>query len=258
MQLPSSTIFQKSDYITGYQQFTDGILRAEFPQFAAGWHTVLSPSVAATLDLTAPPGSVKVFRSKSGKLLADILHDGLIDDPIFQMISDGAFPPEQYVIFVTYNGLEHDAFGYHSAVFRQQKSEELVLTYTSWLEDVDDLFFIPSPDAATLSHEVAETVHDAFLGNLVSKTLLWGDPFFHNQCFQNFIEVGDAVEDAPARIQLHEQVVGFDKNAHVYTLQNEALLQWFERKDPSDALAGAYSFPDIWVLKKAAPDTCVR
>jgi hypothetical protein len=157
---------------------------------------------------------------------------------------------------VTYNALEHDAFGYHAAEFLDQNTQEEVFSYNSWLEDVDDLFTIPSPDAATLSHEIAETVHDAFNGHLSSRTLLWGDPFYHNMCFQNYIEVGDAVEDAPARIQLHEQVVGFDRNARVYTLQNEATLQWFERKQPSDALAGTYSFPDIWVLTQPAPDTC--
>lgn len=252
----NSPIFTKSDYITGYQQFMDGMLRAEFPQAASGWHTVLSPSVYPTVDITVPSGGAKVYQAKSGALLAVVENDSIIDDPIFNMIDAGTFPPTVNVIFVTYNALEHDAFGYHAAEFLDQQTEEIAFSYNSWLEDVDDLFFIPSPDAATLSHEIAETVHDAFNGKLASRTLLWGDLFFHNECFQDFIEVGDAVEDAPARIQLHEQVVGFDKHARVYTLQNEATLQWFERKDPSDALAGTYSFPDIWVLHKPAPDTC--
>ena len=203
-----------------------------------------------------PKGSAKVYQSKSGKLLAVIRYDRVIDDPIFNLIDSGIFPPTQNTVFVTYNALEHDAFGYHAAVFLEQKTAEMVFSYNSWLEDVDDLFSIPSPDAATLSHEIAETVHDAFNGNLSSRTLLWGDAFNHNLCFQTYIEVGDAVEDAPGPIQLHEQVVGFDKHARVYTLQNEATLQWFERKDPSDALAGTYSFPDIWVLTKPAPLKC--
>jgi chitinase len=256
-EILNSPIFAKSDYITGSsQQFTDAMLLAEFPQAASKWHTVFSPTVYSTVDIAVPKGSAKVYQSKSGKLLAVIRYDRVIDDPIFTMIGNGTFPPTQNTIFVTYNALEHDAFGYHSAVYLDQKTEEVVFSYNSWLDDVDDLFTIPSPDAATLSHEIAETVHDAFNGNLSSRTLLWGDPFFHNQCFQDYIEVGDAVEDAPAAIQLHEQVVGFDKHARVYTLQNEATLQWFERKDPSDALAGTYSFPDIWVLTKPAPLTC--
>lgn len=253
----NSPIFKNSDYITGpLQQFTDAMLRAEFPEAASDWHTILSPSVSATIDISVPTGASQVYQAKSGKLLAVITDDRVIDDPIFSLIDSGTISPTQNTIFVTYNALEHDAFGYHAAEFLDQNSQEIVFSYNSWLEDVDDLFFIPSPDAATLSHEIAETVHDAFNGHLSSRTLLWGDPFFHNECFQNYIEVGDAVEDAPSHIQLHEQPVGFDKNARVYTLQNEAMLQWFERKIPSDALAGTYSFPDIWALTQPAPDTC--
>ena len=254
-QILRSPIFKASDYITGFQQFGDAMLRAEFPEAPANWHTILTPTVGSPMDITVPPGASQIFRAKSGKFLA-VVKDEAIDDPIFAAMKNGAYPPDQYVIFITYNALEEDAFGYHDAVYRESKSQENVFTYSSWLVEVDDLFTIPSPDTATLSHEVAETIHDAFLGNLSSRTLLWGDPFDHNKCFQSFIEVGDAVEDAPAHIQLHQQVVGRGKNATIYTLQNEALLQWFQRKTPSDALAGAYSFPDIWVLPDPAPLTC--
>lgn len=254
-QILRSPIFKSADYITGFQQFGDAMLRTEFPEAPSNWHTVLTPLVGEPMDITVPSGASQVYRAKSGKYLA-VVRDKAIDDPIFAAMQSGAYSPDQYVIFVTYNALEEDAFGYHDAVFREAKSHENVFTYTSWLVDVDDLFTIPSPDTATLSHEVAETLHDAFLGNLSSRTLLWGDPFDDNKCFQSFIEVGDAVEDAPAHIQLHQQVVGKGKNAKIYTLQNEALIQWFERKTPSDALAGAYSFPDIWVLPDPAPLTC--
>ena len=257
-QIVASPIFQVSDYISGYQQFTDAMLRTEFPGAAAGWHTVLSPVVTgATLDVTATPGSVTVFQSQSGNYLANVLDDSIFDRTFLTMLEDGDFPSDEYVMFISYNSVEHDAFGYHAAGFRANQTQENVFAYSSWLLGVDDLLWVPSPDAATLSHEVAETIHDAFNGNLSSLTLLWGDPFNHNKCFQNFIETGDAVEDAPAHIELHEQPVGFGQQAQVYTLQNEALLSWFERKTPSDALAGAYSFPDIWVLTSAAPLTCV-
>ena len=254
-QILHSPIFRESNYITGFQQFGDAMLRAEFPLATADWHTILTPTVGSTMDITVGPGDSQVLRAKSGKLLA-VVRDNAIDDPIFAAMQRGKYSPDEYVIFVTYNALEEDAFGYHDAVFNDAKNQEHVFTYSSWLEDVDDLFNIPSTDATTLSHEVAETIHDAFLAKLSSRTLLWGDPFDHNRCFQSFIEVGDAVEDAPAHIQLHQQVVGSGKNARIYTLQNEALLQWFQRKSPSDAVAGAYSFPDIWVLTDPAPLTC--
>src|SRR5262249_50221585 len=81
----------------------------------------------------------------------------------------------------------------------------------------------------TLSHEMAETEHDPFI---TSRTLKWGDAFDSNKCFQSFIEVGDAVEDAPANVQLYAQA-GF-------TVQVEANLAWFTR-DKSPGLT--YSFP---------------
>jgi len=43
-----------------------------------------------------------------------------------------------------------------------------------------------------------------------------------------------------------------------YTLQTEALLPWFERQTPSQALDGTYSFPNTSALTSAAPLTCVN
>ena len=255
-QVAGSPIFQVSDYITGYQQFGDAMLHAEFPDAAHGWHTLLQAIPYPALDITIEPGGAQVFQTKSGQLFANILDDSDIDNAILTMLRSGAIPPQMYPIFISYNSSEHDAFGYHAAIFRKGGSEENVFAYSSWLIGLDDLFSIPSPDAATLSHEVAETIHDAFNGDLASLTVLWGDPFGHNRCFQNFIEVGDAVEDAPGNVQLHQQVVGLGNKARIYTLQNEATLPWFERKTPSDALAATYSFPDIWVLPAAAPYRC--
>jgi hypothetical protein len=37
-------------------------------------------------------------------------------------------------------------------------------------------------------------------------------------------------------------------NGFTYHPQNEALLQWFEFQSPSDALDGAYSYPDTTIL----------
>ena len=129
----------------------------------------------------------------------------------------------------------------------------MVYTYTSWLEGLNDAFKVPSPDAATLAHEIAESTHDPLI---TSKTLVWGDAFRDNRCFQSLIEVGDAVEYAPAKQQLWKQTVQNGGTVETYTLQTEALLPWFERQTPSPALNGAYSFPDFASLTSAAPLTC--
>ena len=251
-----SPIFQVSPYDAGNLQFSDAMLRTEFPDAPARWHTSFSPSVAAPIDIVAPPGTVKVYKAASGRLMGVIVDSSIIDvgrdSPIPTWLRGAS--PRTYVVFVTYNALESSAFGYHADRYDKKANTATVYTYTSWLEGVDDLFTIPSPDAATLAHEIAEVVHDPLS---TSKTLLWGDAFRHNKCFQSWIEVGDAVEDAPAKVQLWKQTVQGGGRVKTYTLQTEALLPWFERQTPSTALGGAYSFPDAQSLTTAAPLTCV-
>ncbi len=250
-----SPIFQVSPYASGNLQFSDAMLRTEFPAAPAHWHTSFSPSVAAPIDIIAPPGTVKVYKAASGKLMGVILDSSIIDvgrySPIPTWIRGAS--PQTYVVFVTYNALESAAFGYHTARYDKKANSATVYTYTSWLEGVDDLFTIPSPDAATLAHEIAEVVHDPLI---TSRTLLWGDAFRRDKCFQSYIEVGDAVEDAPAKVQLWKQTVQGGGTVKTYTLQTEALLPWFERQTPSTALGGAYSFPDAQSLTTAALLTC--
>jgi hypothetical protein len=42
-------------------------------------------------------------------------------------------------------------------------------------------------------------------------------------------------------------------NGFTYHPQNETLLQWFEFKSPSDALGGAYSYPNTAQLTQLSP-----
>src|SRR5262249_24810211 len=90
-QILHSPIFRESNYITGFQQFGDAMLRAEFPLAAPDWHTVLTPSVAPTMDITVPAGGAQVLRAKSGKMLA-VVRDKFLDDPIFAVMQSGKFP----------------------------------------------------------------------------------------------------------------------------------------------------------------------
>ena len=252
-----SPIFQVSPYPAGNLQFEDAMLRTEFPDAPNHWHTLFSPSVAAPIDIVAPPGAVKVYKAASGALLGVIVDESIIDvghdSPIPTALR--AASPQTYVIFVTYNALEANALGYHAARLDHRANTATVYTYTSWLEGVNDLFKIPSPDADTLAHEISEATHDPFSTSL---TLLWGDAFRNNKCFQTYIETGDAVEYAPASLQNWRQSVQVNGVEKTYTVQTEALLPWFERQTPSTALGGTYSFPNVSALTTAAPLTCVQ
>jgi hypothetical protein len=249
----ASPFFNASTYASGHRQFIDGMLHTDFPGAAASWSVNYAPTVGATLSITAPAKSVKVYKDKSGAYLATVEQDAVIDSAIAKALA--AYSPSTVVIFVTYNALEHDAFGYHDFAYTAGDKGAVVYAYTSWLVGVDDAFTVPSPDGATLAHELAELTYDPLI---TSVTLKWGDAFNNNKCFQRTIEVGDAVENAPASLQLATQSVTVGGATNTYTVQNEALLAWFERDTPSPALGGAYSFPNPRSLTKAAPLTCVK
>ncbi len=235
-------------------QLHDAMLRAEFPTAPSDWHTILTPQPGPTLDITVPPGSVEITRAKSGKLYGFIVDSGPVNRAISAALH-AAHDPQQIMIFVTYNSVESFAFGFHSWVWGDRKHESAIIyMYTSWMEDIDDAIGFPSPDAATLSHEIVETVHDPLL---TSVTREWGNHFRDNKCFQSLIEVADAVEDAPLRLVYAKELALLDGRPFLYTLQNAALLPWFERESPSSAADGAYSFPSPRPLRKPAPMRCV-
>jgi hypothetical protein len=239
----------------GRLQFADAMLRAEFPGAPVGWHTLLAPSVAPALEIAMPKRSVHVVQAASGNLFGYIRDSHTVNAAIGGYMR--AHPdPGTMMVFITYNSVESFAFGYHSWRWGDRtRTSALVYMYSSWLEGVDDVLGFASPDAATLSHEIVETVHDPLI---TSVTRRWGDPFRRNRCFDTLIEVADAVENAPLGIVYAQQLGRKDGRPFLYTLQNTALLPWFTREAPSSAAGGAYSFPDPHALAKPAPLECAR
>ena len=250
----NSPIFTASKFDSGNLQFEDAMLHAEFPTAPKGWHLIFTPSIAPTIDVTAPSGTVSVYQSKSGRYLGVVTDGKVFGKPISEALRK-KFSANTYVVFVSYNSLFAGAFGFHSAYMNKAGTAVTVFTYTSWLEGVNDLFSLPSPNSDTFAHEISESTHDPFITSL---TLEWGDWFNNNRCFQPYIEVGDAVEDAPAKVQNYKQTVMVNGKPRIYTLQTEAMLPWFTREYPSSALHGAYSYPGENVLLGPAPFTCKR
>lgn len=250
----SSPLFAPS-LANGNRQFSDAMLRAEFPKAPRSWHTILAPSVGPTLEVTAPQDAVKITQTQSGKPFGTIKDSALVNRAIGDYMHASPMP-HAIMIFITYNSVESFAFGYHSWRWGDRThSSALVYMYSSWLEDVDDALGFPSPDAATLSHEIVETIHDPLI---TSVTREWGDPFRGNRCFDTLIEVADAVEDAPLKLVYYKELGMRDDRPFLYTLQNTALLPWFTREAPSSARGGAYSFPSTKPLRKPAPLECVK
>jgi hypothetical protein len=100
-------------------------------------------------------------------------------------------------------------------------------------------------DVTVLSHEYSEALNHPFVDSDGAHDIT---PWWSSgeQC-QGLLETGDVIEDLPnpdSRITL---------NGMTYHPQTEALLQWFEGMTPSDAIGGAYSYPDTSALTTPNP-----
>jgi len=235
-------------------QFTDSMLRTEFPKAPDAWHTLYAPTAGPTLDVAMPEGGTLVIPSKSGKKFGYLVDSDPVNQAITFFLHRNA-DPHTLTIFITYNSVESFAFGYHSWVWGDRaRNSALVYIYSSWMEGIDDAIGFPSPDTATLSHEIVETEHDPLISSVTRE---WGNHFRKNRCFQKLIEVADAVEDAPLGLVYSYEMGTQDGKPYKYTVQNMALLPWFTREKPSPAQGGAYSFPDPAILLTPAPMRCV-
>ena len=119
-----------------------------------------------------------------------------------------------------------------------------VLDYSAWI--TPGLFGTAFADITALSHELSESFNDPFIvfDGVTNLTPWWLSP--NGNC-QDDLEDGDVVEGLPNAtfpIKMH---------GYTYHPQNEALLNWFEFQNPSDAISGAYSYPDQSVITALSP-----
>jgi hypothetical protein len=269
-----SPVFSNATYSSSNvpTQFTDAIQRAEFFNKAkTDWHTLLKPAVKPARSMTLLKGTYLFAVNDDGTCCAFILVDEgtFINNflPIFginqntlvgnaensgdittQDISTFLFP--NTFLFAA-GDLSFFTVGFHTYDFESGNDsngnveQRYVLNYSSWVTPF--VFFGDNfEDVTPLSHELAETFNDPFVGSDSDHgvTPWWLAP---NGGCQNLMEVGDVVEDLPG--------AGFPmiSNGVLYHPQNEALLPWFEFQSPSTAIHGAYSYPDETLLTTLSP-----
>lgn len=114
-----------------------------------------------------------------------------------------------------------------------------ILNYSSWISP--GIFGGGFQDVTALSHEIAETYNDPFVGfdGIRNVTPFWLSP--NGNCQDN-MEVGDVIEGLP------NGTYPITMNGFTYHPQNEALLPWFEFVANSFAIDNAYSYPNEDVL----------
>jgi hypothetical protein len=257
----NSPVFSNASYTSSPvpTQISDAIQRAEFfKQAKDDWHTLLGPALKAgrtmTINQSADPTNpnYQFLLNGDGTCCLFVLVDaGVFEDALFNIIVDaivaGDITTQDMSTFLfpntyLFDGNQCCVLGFHSYVFDDSnpKAEaRWVFNYSSWI--TAGLFNGGFADVTATSHEIAETYNDPFVASdgVHDVTPWWLAP--NGNC-QDDLETGDVIEGLP------NGVFPITVNNFTYHPQNEALLQWFEFMVPSDALDGAYSYPNESVL----------
>jgi hypothetical protein len=274
-EIKHSPVFEDFQYVTGYTQFVDAMMRAQFfsqlkrnkhddpddDDREGGFHVLFTkPKTLVPVTIEVPVGSAIMFDLPSGNHFA-LIDINFLNSQLHTLLQTESITVDSIPIFLTRNAVFGDFFfgtpvdccvgGFHGSFeARHVGNKTFVQTYvfSSSLdaEVADNIFRDPTifADVSALSHELAEIVNDPFLNNITPNFQIPGAA--PGVC-QSVLEVGDILEglpDASFPITLHN---------FTYHPQNEALLQWFAGATPSDAINGAYSFPDT--RKLTAPFT---
>jgi hypothetical protein len=261
-----SPVFSKTMYTSSSSptQFTDAVQRASFYNLTSpGWHTLLHPRVLPAQNMSIPYGfyayGLNPDKSCCDFVLIDyntfgsLLFPATATDtttPLGNLENTGQIQPSGIVTLLFNNVYLYlgtlsqcCVLGYHSydlepgGAGNGYRERRYVMNYSSWI--TPGLFSGGLADVTALSHEMSEIFADPFIGN---QTPIWLSP--NGNC-QNNLEVGDVIENLPNGV--HSVTL----NGFTYHPQNEALLQWFADITPSNAVGGAYSYPDPVLTSQA-------
>jgi hypothetical protein len=273
--------FEEHDYRSGVGlQYADAIHRAQFFNvMGKDWHTTLRPRIVNRVTLTVPRfvnvrlanGTVIQARSyftgtaKDGStfvLMLNLLFNNFFFNVVVNDIVAGNFTtrglnmtlfPNTYLFSLNVNNPNVPGgccvLGFHTFFFEPGTVPQprWVTQYASWISP--GLFGGGFQDVTALSHETSEAFGDPFLDNVTPVWQFPGVPANAKVC-QGNLEEGDPIEvlaTASVPIKLKER-----NQVFTYHPQNIPLLQWFEMGATSNAIDGAFSFPDETALPHSA------
>jgi hypothetical protein len=249
----NSPNFRAASYATGYTQFADAVQRAQFFHvMSPEWHTLLDkPKVLRTVNIDVPRGSATLYRMRSSGAVFAVVDEGFFISQLNTIIQFEELDVASLPLALTANiFLAPKAeirrccvLGFHTSFDAGENgNQQLVQTFVwaSWIDS--GIFGGTVADVTAISHEISEWLNDPFSSNIVPE---WQFPNSGAGCQSN-LETGDPMSTFPN--------AGFPViiDGFTYHPQNETLLQWFQRKTPSDAVDKAYSFPDETLLTSPA------
>jgi hypothetical protein len=273
--------FEEHDYRSGRGlQYADAIHRAQFfHTMTKDWHTILRPRVVNRVTLTVPrfvnvrlaDGTVIQARSyftgtapdgSTFVLMLSPLFNNFFFNVVVNDINAGNFTtrglnmtlfPNTYLFSLNVSNPNVPGgccvLGFHTFFFEPGTVPQprWVTQYASWISP--GLFGGGFQDVTALSHETSEAFGDPFLDNATPSWQFPNQPATSHACQAN-LEEGDPIEVLPTAtipIKLRER-----NEVFTYHPQIIPLLQWFEMGAKSDAIDGAFSFPDETALPHSA------
>jgi hypothetical protein len=273
--------FEEHDYRSGGGiQYADAIHRAQFFHIMGkDWHTTLRPRVVNRVTLTVPrfvnvqfpDGTIHSVRAyftgtaadgSTFVLMLNLLFNFFFDNVVVNDINAGNFTtrglnmtlfPNTFLFSLNLQNPNVPGgccvLGFHTFFVDTSAIPQprWITQYASWISP--GLFGGGFQDVTALSHETSEAFADPFVDNVTPSWQFPGQPANSKVC-QGNLEEGDPIEvlpNATIPIMLKESHVVF-----TYHPQNIPLLQWFEMGAKSDAVDGAFSFPDETVLPHSA------
>src|SRR5579864_433088 len=272
--------FNATNYRSGsYIQYADAVQRAQyFSRMGPNWHTVLQPTVVNRTTITVPRfvnvqlsnGTIIQARSyfigtapdgNTFVLMLNLLFNFFFSNEVVNQINLGNFTtnalnmtlfPNTYLFSLNVNNPNTPGgccvLGFHT-FFRDGAipQDRWVTQYASWISP--GLFGAGFQDVTALSHETSEAMNDPFLDNLTPSWQFPGEPPTAKVC-QGNLEEGDPIEVLPnATIPITLKTTG---KVFMYHPQIIPLIQWFEMGSSSNAIDGAFSFPDETTLPHSA------
>jgi hypothetical protein len=265
-------------------QFADAVQRAEFFNTGkATWHTKLGGptivnhvtlTIPFTFQATFPNGTTGTARSyftgtapdgSTFVLLLDQLFNQDFDNQVVNDITAGNFTsnalnlemfPNTFLFSLNANNPNTPGgccvLGFHTYFLQTGVTPQprWITLFSSWISP--GIFGGGFQDVTGLSHEISESFNDPFLNNA---TALWqfpNQPATSKVC-QGNLETGDPVEVLPtATVSITITEGTTVPETFTFHPQTEALLQWFEMGATSNAVGGAFSYPDKTALTKSA------
>ena len=243
-RVEASPNFRNAQYLTGFTQFADAVQKAQFLRTAGSdWHTLLSkPEMFRPVRIDVPRGAAKVYRNRSTGAIYAVVDSGFFISQLNTIIQLENLQVDALAIALTYNVLlapqseirKCCVLGFHTSFDVGEPANVKFVQTFIWASWVDQgILGSTLADVTPLSHEISEWMNNPFGSNMVPA---WQVP--NSSLCQNNLETADPLALMP-NSGYPVLIDGF-----TYHPQSQVLLQWFQRSAVSDAIDGAFSFPD--------------